>query len=95
MRGGVGHARGENDPAGADGLARDAVEPGQFGVLVDPGDAYVDEVLLRLQGARSDQGARMPDPGLVGGRNAQGRQGRDGDGGTGVGDVGHYFEGTP
>jgi hypothetical protein len=48
LRGGVRHARGQNGQAGADGLAGDAVEAGQFGVLEDPGDAHVDEVLLRL-----------------------------------------------
>ncbi len=93
--------RGIRQPRGNDGhtranrLAGDAVEAGELGVLVDPRDAHGVQVFFRLEGARPEQRARVPETGLIGRRNSQGSERRDGDGGAGVGQIGHDFERAP
>ena len=93
--GGVRRPRGEDGEPGTAGLAGDAVEAGQLGVGVHPGDALAEQVLLDLERARPQEGPWMPGPGLVRERDPELSEGREGDGGTGIGDVSHDLHGAP
>ena len=91
----VGQSRGQERHAGPCGLAGDAVEPGELGVVVHPWETHGVEILLRLERTRSEQCTRAPLAGPVRSRDAECAEGRDGDGRAGIGQVGDDLQCTP